>query len=217
MGIGYNWLKNILIIFNLFYTVVSFIVIGIATYGHAVSIISNLSIIGAVLSCGIFLFILSFVGLLGTIKHHQALLCFYMIVMALVCFMQFVTACVCLAMIDDQHYDLAQRGWMSSSPDMKDKAQRYFNCCGFNNATMHVGTNDTMDHPTCQGVLECCPKEESCACQPCWKILKDTVGYGLRLLGGVGLFFSFTLVCSIWFTQKYRNQRDPRYNPYVFM
>lgn len=54
----------------------SFILIGVAAYGRVSSIVTNITIFGAVIACGVFLLLLSLVGLIGAVKHHQVLLFF---------------------------------------------------------------------------------------------------------------------------------------------
>jgi len=56
--------------------VVSFILIGVAAYGRAASQVIDITIIGGIIACGVFLFILSLLGLVGAAKHHQVLLFF---------------------------------------------------------------------------------------------------------------------------------------------
>ena len=55
---------------------VAFILIGVAGYGKAVAIITNISIMGGIIACGVFLLIVAIIGLAGAIKHHQVLLFF---------------------------------------------------------------------------------------------------------------------------------------------
>lgn len=45
-------------------------------YGRASAIVTNLPIIGGILACGVFLILVSILGLIGAIKHHQVLLFF---------------------------------------------------------------------------------------------------------------------------------------------
>lgn len=52
----------------------SFVLIGMATYAKAVAFIVDYSIVGGIIACGVFLLIISLVGLLGTGLHHQVLL-----------------------------------------------------------------------------------------------------------------------------------------------
>ncbi|CAL1298542.1 unnamed protein product, partial [Larinioides sclopetarius] len=58
------------------FQLVSFILIGVAAYSRAASIITNLAIVGGIIACGVFLFLLSLMGLIGAIRHHQVLLFF---------------------------------------------------------------------------------------------------------------------------------------------
>lgn len=55
---------------------VSCILIGVALYGRAASLVTNLPIVGGILACGIILILISILGLLGAVKHHQVMLFF---------------------------------------------------------------------------------------------------------------------------------------------
>lgn len=55
---------------------VSCILIGVAVYGRAASLVTNLPIVGGILACGIILILISILGLLGAVKHHQVMLFF---------------------------------------------------------------------------------------------------------------------------------------------
>jgi len=55
---------------------VGFILIGVATYAKAASVVTSLPIIGGIVACGVFLLIISIMGLIGAVKHHQVLLFF---------------------------------------------------------------------------------------------------------------------------------------------
>jgi tetraspanin-13/31 len=55
---------------------VSIILIAVAAYGRAASQVTNIAIIGGIIGCGVFLFLVSLLGLVGAAKHHQVLLFF---------------------------------------------------------------------------------------------------------------------------------------------
>ena len=55
---------------------IAFILIGVAAYGKAVDIVVTLHVLGGVITCGVFLILVSIVGLVGALKHHQVLLFF---------------------------------------------------------------------------------------------------------------------------------------------
>lgn len=55
---------------------VGFLLIGVGVYGRASSIVTNLPIIGGILACGVILILISVLGLIGAVKHHQVMLFF---------------------------------------------------------------------------------------------------------------------------------------------
>lgn len=65
-------------IYNIKYVlqIVAFVLIGVAVYGRAASLVTNLPIVGGILACGIILIIISVLGLVGAAKHHQVVLFF---------------------------------------------------------------------------------------------------------------------------------------------
>lgn len=52
------------------------ILISVAVYGQASSLVTNLPIVGGILACGVFLILISLLGLAGAVKHHQVMLFF---------------------------------------------------------------------------------------------------------------------------------------------
>jgi len=72
-----------------FLQVVAFVLIGVAVYGRASALVTNLPIIGGILACGVILFLISILGLIGAVKHHQVLLFFVSFFMYRYQFMKF--------------------------------------------------------------------------------------------------------------------------------
>uniref|UniRef100_A0A8D0ANE2 Tetraspanin 31 n=1 Tax=Sander lucioperca TaxID=283035 RepID=A0A8D0ANE2_SANLU len=58
-------------------------------------------------------------------------------------------------------------------------------------------------------------KSESC--HTCGELMLTHATVALKILGGVGLFFSFTEILGVWLAVRYRNQKDPRANPSAFL
>jgi len=56
--------------------VVAFILIGLATYAKAVAYIVDISVMGGIIACGVFLLIIASIGVVGTVLHHQVTLFF---------------------------------------------------------------------------------------------------------------------------------------------
>ncbi|XP_046416121.1 tetraspanin-31-A isoform X2 [Neodiprion virginianus] len=214
---GFTCSKNALTALNVLYIVVAFILIGVAVYGRASALVTNLPIIGGILACGVILFLISILGLIGAIKHHQVLLFFYMVILFLLFLIQFSIACACLAVNPEQQEQLAEEGWKRVNNELKMKVQNTFSCCGFEGSKL-TGT-PSMDHPTCVIVNEVCceSKAQPCECEPCMQKLQSTIDYAFKLCGGIGLFFSFTEFVGVWLTVRYRNQKDPRANPSAFL
>ncbi|XP_014668814.1 PREDICTED: tetraspanin-31-like [Priapulus caudatus] len=73
---GFTCSKNALTALNILYILVAFILIGVAGYSKASSVITSITVIGGIIACGVFLLLLAVVGLIGAIKHHQVLLFF---------------------------------------------------------------------------------------------------------------------------------------------
>ena len=107
---------------------VSFILIGVATYGKTSNEVKSLPIIGGIAACGVFLLAISIVGLIGAVRHHQVhwqlcfsiiiiicftlspqvMLFFYMITLLLIFVIQFSVACACLGVDEDKELQLAE-------------------------------------------------------------------------------------------------------------
>uniref|UniRef100_A0A674P6X6 Tetraspanin 31 n=1 Tax=Takifugu rubripes TaxID=31033 RepID=A0A674P6X6_TAKRU len=60
-----------------------------------------------------------------------------------------------------------------------------------------------------------CKKEGHCF--TCGDKMLTHATEALKILGGVGLFFSFTEILGVWLAVRYRNQKDPRANPSAFL
>ncbi|XP_045120748.1 tetraspanin-13-like isoform X2 [Portunus trituberculatus] len=222
---GFTCSKNSLLALNILYIIVAFIMIGVAAGANMSSIVTSLSLVSAIIACAVFLLFISIVGLIGASKHHQVMLFFYMIVLFIIFIIQFSVACACLAINEDQERLVAANGWLEGGLPIQADAQNWFRCCGYNNSDL--GLTQGGDHPSCKDIPSCCPNvtEESmccrspndCHCVSCDIPIKQVMLRGFQLVGGIGLFFSFTEFLGVWLTVRYRNQRDPRANPSAFL
>ncbi|XP_047100395.1 tetraspanin-13 isoform X1 [Schistocerca piceifrons] len=209
---GFTCSKNALTALNILYIVVAFILIGVAVYGRATPLGENLPIIGGILACGVFLILISILGLIGAIKHHQVLLFFYMLILFLLFLVQFSVACACLAVNQEQQQHLAKQGWnkIENTTTQMD-LETVFKCCGFDK-----GDNTTFCPDLCN----------TQKCSKCGEALQNTIDYAFKLSGGIGLFFSFTEIIAAVVAYRYRNQMNPkdkasainvpRYNSYLY-
>uniref|UniRef100_A0A8C7YMH9 Tetraspanin 31 n=1 Tax=Oryzias sinensis TaxID=183150 RepID=A0A8C7YMH9_9TELE len=55
------------------------------------------------------------------------------------------------------------------------------------------------------------------SCPTCGEKMLNHATEVLKILGGVGLFFSFSEILGVWLAVRYRNQKDPRANPSAFL
>jgi len=115
--------------------------------------VSSLPIIGGVIACGVFLLVVSVGGIYATLKHHQVLLFFYMVVLFVLFIIQFSIACACLAVSKDTSESLALQGWSSVNFESKKHVQNYYSCCGFKNYLDRLNATDSMGHPTCNAIV----------------------------------------------------------------
>ncbi|XP_018424466.1 PREDICTED: tetraspanin-13 [Nanorana parkeri] len=199
---GFTCSKNSLCVLNLLYIMVSLLLIGVAAWGIGFGLISSLRVVGVAVVVGILLFLIALVGLIGAIKHHQVLLFFYMIVLFLVFVVQFSVSCASLALNQDQQKELLEMGW-NHTANARPDIEKNLNCCGFHSFN------------------ESEPCEAACFashnCETCGSIIEKNAKEVLRVVGGIGFFFSFTEILGVWLTYRYRNQKDPRANPSAFL
>ncbi|ENN75321.1 hypothetical protein YQE_08098, partial [Dendroctonus ponderosae] len=194
---GFTCSKNALIALNMLYIVVAFILIGVAVYGRAASLVTNLPIIGGILACGIILILISLLGMMGAVKHHQVMLFFYMLILFLLFLIQFSVACACLGVNQSQQEQLAQQGWNRVDNATRANVQKTFTCCGFD-----AEVDKLLPHPECFDVTmlstKCVTVQEG-AYTNC---KARSVTHFNCVVG---------LVVGIFLTKRYRNQQDPEH------
>jgi len=222
---GFTCSKNTLVGLNVIYILVSFLMIGVAVHGKVSGIVTSLPIVGGITACGVFLLMISVIGLIGAVRHHQVLLFFYMVVLFLIFLIQFSCSCAALAINEDDEIRLIKKAWTTaetSSPSLVIQAEQTFDCCG-------VGINDTfgqylkptpedqkftMDNKVFDNFPDAkCHHDESGKvgddCKTCFSFISDKVNSGFNAAGGLGLFFSFTELFGGIVACRYRNLLDP--------
>ncbi|KAL0611855.1 LOW QUALITY PROTEIN: Tetraspanin-31 [Plecturocebus cupreus] len=206
---GFACSKNALCALNVVYMLVGLLLIGVAAWGKGLGLVSSIHIIGGVMAVGVFLLLIAVAGLVGAVNHHQVLLFFYMIILGLVFIFQFVISCSCLAINRSKQTDVINASWWVMSNKTRDELERSFDCCGLFNLT----TLYQQDYDFCTAIC----KSQSPTCQMCGEKFLKHSDEALKILGGVGLFFSFTEILGVWLAMRFRNQKDPRANPSAFL
>ncbi|EDM16501.1 tetraspanin 31, isoform CRA_b [Rattus norvegicus] len=206
---GFACSKNALCALNVVYMLVGLLLIGVAAWGKGLGVVSSIHIIGGVIAVGVFLLLIAVAGLVGAVNHHQVLLFFYMIILGLVFIFQFGISCSCLAINRNTQADVINASWWVLSNSTRHELERSFDCCGlFNLTTVHL-----HDDASCSALC----KTRSSPCQMCGETFLKHSDKALKILGGVGLFFSFTEILGVWLAMRFRNQKDPRANPSAFL
>ncbi|XP_015983207.1 tetraspanin-31 isoform X1 [Rousettus aegyptiacus] len=219
---GFACSKNALCALNVVYMVrfwrwgklqggklVGLLLIGVAAWGKGLGLVSSIHIIGGVIAVGVFLLLIAVAGLVGAVNHHQVLLFFYMIILGLVFMFQFGISWSCLAINRSKQTDVINASWWVMSNKTRDELERSFDCCGLFNLT----TLYQQDYAFCTAIC----KSQSPTCQMCGEKFLKHSDEALKILGGVGLFFSFTEILGVWLAMRFRNQKDPRANPSAFL
>ncbi|XP_053704990.1 tetraspanin-31 [Synchiropus splendidus] len=208
---GFTCSKNALCSLNVVYMLVGLLLIGVAAWGKGFGLLSSIHIIGGVIAVGVFLLLIAIVGLIGAMHHHQVMLFFYMVILFVVFLFQFGVSCSCLAMNRGQQETLLNSTWTMLDNKTKTDLESQLNCCGLLNISANQKQFD-------EDVKYCplpCAKNHTCV--TCGDMMLHHASEALKILGGVGLFFSFTEILGVWLAVRYRNQKDPRANPSAFL
>ncbi|KAM6976491.1 tetraspanin-31 [Aplochiton taeniatus] len=208
---GFTCSKNALCSLNVVYMLVGLLLIGVAAWGKEFGTVSSIHIIGGVIAVGVFLLLIAIVGLIGAIHHHQVMLFFYMVILFIVFLFQFGVSCSCLAMNRGQQEKLLDSSWRLISNDTKLNLEKQLDCCGLRNSSL-TQTQFSRDVQNCHA-----PCKDKRYCYTCGEKMLQHATEALKILGGVGLFFSFTEILGVWLAVRYRNQKDPRANPSAFL
>lgn len=232
MAFSFKFSRYSLIFLNILYLALSFILIGIAAYARLSIYITSIHIVGGIIVCGVFLFVLAVAGLFGAFRHDQAILFFYIVLLFSLFVAQFSVACACLSLTSDTQKSIIEGAWAKSSNDTKIDVMKMFQCCGFQR--VDLPPTHPLGHPPCKlASLSCCENSQeklatccqgsrnstlseviACPCTlSCWTVIERKLETGVRVTGATSLFFSVIEVVGVWLALRYRHQRDPMIDP----
>ncbi|TKR67498.1 hypothetical protein L596_023646 [Steinernema carpocapsae] len=202
---GFATTRTALGTWNCAYVIIAIILIWVGAYVKGASIVTSPSIIGGIIAAGVFLLLVSLLGLYGTKTHNQVALFFYMVIIVLVAIVQFSVSVACLGQISEQNLsDWVSTGWKKSSNATIFDAEKNFHCCALE--------KEQQDPKHCSRICEDFPQEPQ-KCPPCLPIIVEKTAANLKMIGLVALFFAFTEFLGVWLTYRFRNLRDPSINP----
>jgi len=199
---SFHCYRSTLIVLNMVYVMVAFLLIGVATYGKTSNMVTSLGTVGGIVASGVFLLFVAVAGLFGAMKHHQVALFVYMVVLFAIFVIQFSVACACLAVSEQDQIGIARKAWDEATDDTKFLAEEYFLCCGFESS---AGVK-------CETIPACAvnPATNVTGCPTCDQAIHSKIGSAFSASGGVGLFFSFTEIVGAYVALKYRNMVNPQ-------
>ena len=214
---GFGCTRQTLISLNVMYIVVGLILIILPVYSKFSQLLTSWPIIGGAIASGVFLMLIAIAGIYGAVRHNQIILFFYMIILILIFILLFAFSCAALAISDKYEHTLLLNGWNNLDNETRGKWEKFGNCCGFEKESRSVAR--PCHGQTKSELPNCCKGKWSCEkCSPCYSYL---VSHGLNTIkngiGGVGMFFSFTLFVGVVMAFRYRHQKDPRANPSAFL
>ncbi|XP_058677959.1 tetraspanin-31 [Ammospiza caudacuta] len=220
---GFACSRNALCALNVVYVLVGVLLVAVAGWARGLAGGSSPPLLGGAFAVGVFLLLIAALGLLGALRHHQVLLFFYVLILGLVFLCQLGVSCACLALgRDAQVGALLRSAWPLLSGAARGELQLRLGCCGLGEppGTPTPGSPPGLEPPwgppNCPARCQF-PPGGAPPCPPCAPQLLQHSEQALRILGGVGLFFSFTEVLGVWLALRFRNQRDPRANPGAFL
>jgi len=200
---------------------VAFLLIGVGSYAKTSSIVVTLPVVGGIVACGVFLLFVAILGLIATVKHHQVMLFFYMMILFVIFVIQFSVACACIGFTHDQEEALTRKAWMTAKGNedgLIHETEKFFKCCGYDLADQKnlTGTEKkfcTSNISSCDIEAGTKPPGDSSAtgvltatCVTCKELLDDKIDKGFNAAGGLGLFFALTEVAILVLTYRFRKQ-----------
>lgn len=206
-GSGFHCSRLSLTFLNILYLAISFVLMGLAGYAKRAGIIASMPIIGGILAVGVFLFFVSILGIVATLKHHQVLLFFYVVILFLLFIIEFSVSISCLALSHTQQLAVIKSAWDKGSDDIKHMTMKALNCCGYNRenyedywATGNYCADNNILIP---------PKDPTAPYEFCKDKIEAKTDAAVEKTGAIALFFSFTEMFGVWLAIRYRNQRNP--------
>eukprot|EP00096_Caligus_rogercresseyi_P005234 TRINITY_DN2031_c0_g1_i2.p1 TRINITY_DN2031_c0_g1~~TRINITY_DN2031_c0_g1_i2.p1 ORF type:complete len:207 (-),score=38.17 TRINITY_DN2031_c0_g1_i2:202-822(-) len=190
---GFSCSKNTLVLLNAGYILVALILIIVGSSYGSVSF-TSLPIVGGIVACGVGLLFVAILGLVGTVKHHQVMLFFYMIILAFIFIVQFCVACAALAVGPDTEKAFVSKAWDRLSDSSKLSVEQRLGCCGFES---YEGSNCTI-------IPACGPSADHPQCPTCFDFIEPLLNKAFNSVGVLGLLISFIELIGIYSTYKYR-------------
>uniref|UniRef100_A0AAR2JVR7 Tetraspanin 31 n=1 Tax=Pygocentrus nattereri TaxID=42514 RepID=A0AAR2JVR7_PYGNA len=113
------------------------------------------------------------------------------------------SSCICISNVNVSVFqeNVLCSSWETMDGDARKTLEQHMDCCGLINILL-------------MSVFKACKVKGICF--KCGDLLLQDGGEALKILGGVGLFFSFSELLGVWLVLRYRKQKDPQTSPDAF-
>jgi len=214
---GFHCTRLSLTFLNILYLAFSITIIAVACWARNVGMIISPPIIGGILASGVFLLFISLLGIVATLRHHQVMLFFYVLILFILFIVQFAVSISCLALSHLQQIQVLKKAWNNAPMTVQEDVMRTLDCCGYDhteymNKWVDDETNDKTHGWCVEQNIKIPPSEDPAKLDGyefCETKIETKTDMAVEKLGGYSLFFSFTEMFGVWLAIRYRNQRNP--------
>jgi len=136
---------------SIFNVIVSIILISVGTHCKNAMEFGSIPIIGGIIACGVFLFLITCFGCFAAYGKNQTYLFYFIIGIGVVFLLQFSISIACLSGGDDKVEKVLIKQWKKYDTTKKDRnlklreAETYFGCCGLDESDLRRNMSDNVD------------------------------------------------------------------------
>jgi len=136
---------------SIFNVIVSIILISVGTHCKNALQFGSIPIIGGIIACGVFLFLITAFGCFAAYGKNQTYLFYFIIGIGVVFLLTFSISIACLSGGDDKVEKVLSKQWEKYDTTKKDRnlklreAEAYFGCCGLDESDARRNMCDKVD------------------------------------------------------------------------
>eukprot|EP00455_Lapot_gusevi_P049623 TRINITY_DN7072_c0_g1_i4.p1 TRINITY_DN7072_c0_g1~~TRINITY_DN7072_c0_g1_i4.p1 ORF type:complete len:303 (+),score=60.06 TRINITY_DN7072_c0_g1_i4:123-1031(+) len=187
LALAHKWYKRTLIGINAIFIFFGIILCSIGTYGLSSRVVNKLTGINlsvGVVILGVFVILISLVGMCGALRQSRLLLIFYSLILIILFICQISVGIAVYVKREDADSYLIS-GWNGASNELRIELQNFYLCCGLQ------AFNETN-----RG--EPCPTQADSA-RACLPVFQSNFARIFRTVGGVVIAFSLLqLTCMVF-------------------
>jgi len=210
--------RIVLITVNIIFLIFGCVLMGVGSYAynnHGIGAFTGATLPLGIVTLGVFIMFLSFLGCLSAWRESKIFLGFYFVFLVLMTFLLLVVGIAVYAKKNDAG-SYIQSGWSAASNDVRNSLQQYFVCCGLNYWNDSTGNAwPPYDCPNWQDPVSGAtvrPTNTSGE-PPCAPVLTNEFYQSFNTVGTCGIVFAVlmslcvTLVCCLIRGIQQRNMK----------